>query len=251
MACFEAPPGGRFFLLFRAVPAGVLVPLVALAVLAAAGCSSADPEIMQLEFSLVATCADPRSTRQERLMVFADVHDPDGHEDVAWMVVEFPDQGFGWELSGEDLEHHRRNDRHWFGSPGLVFPGLSSLPRGALRVTVGDYSGRTAETERVLPSAPAAPGCNRFPRLETPRGGGEDLLLAVPSGADRYVVRTARGVLELQGDLSEPVSPGSDFWDFVGDQEFFLLARTGPALWLESGPWRSARAGEDSRGPED
>ncbi|SIQ71703.1 hypothetical protein SAMN05920897_11393 [Alkalispirochaeta americana] len=216
-----------------------------LAVLAVSGCSSADPEIMQMEISIVASCPDVRGSVEERLMVFADIHDPDGPEDVAWMVVEFPDQGFGWELSGQDLEHHHRDDRHWFGSPGLVFPGTATLPRGPLRVTVGDYSGRTVEMEQILPRPPGVSGCGTFPRLKTDSASEAGFSLVPASGGGRHFVRTDRGVLEFQGDLSGPAPLGADFRDFVGDQEFFLLAQAGPALWLESGPWHSDRGLDD------
>lgn len=197
-------------------------------------CSSADPEIMQVDLRIVASLDDASQQVRERLSVFVDVHDPDGVEDVAWVVAEFPDDGVGWRLEDERMAYHQRDGEHWFGAAGLSVPGLDRLPRGAVRVFAGDLSGRSAEREIRIPVTTPRPEPDEFPRFE--RGGR--VVLAPRAG--RHVIDTGDRVLELVPPDNEAISDIVLVDDDRAELEgatFTIVAEVSSYLWLESGPW--------------
>lgn len=235
------PLTGRFFLREprHLLPRQLVLLVVSAFALATVGCSSADPQFMQLDYRIIASVEPGSVTVRERLMVFADVHDPDGVDDVAWMVVEFPDHGVGWELEGDQLAYMDREGRHWFGSAELTVPGVSRLPRGQLRVIVGDLSGRTDEREVVIPRSPGSPMSATDGRVFIVRtiDSGETVIEAVDPDANpdefRLFVHTRDDVFQLRrGRLVTEELRGR-----LGSAPFWLITELSPHYWIESGPW--------------
>jgi hypothetical protein len=255
----KAPLAGRFFV----SPAGVprrftqISPLVlstafVLAGLLTASCSSAEPEILQIDLRVVATLTRETGEVRERLSVFADVYDQDGPEDLAWVVVEYPDLGLGWVLEEERLVYEKRGERHWYGSADLTVPGTSRVPRGTVRVVAGDLAGRSATREIRVPPLAVRLEEDDFPRLtrgdRAPEGlGGEAdsgrsiVLVPAPRALRHYILKgdTLR-VLEPSSESSLDGSYGyldDDLLEQLGDEPFRLIAEYSSYLWLDSGSW--------------
>lgn len=249
----KAPPRGRFFygtVLYKMNSPWCVVAAISLAaIIFFPGCSSADPEIMQVEARIIisrggASLAEPShrdESMEERLSVHVDARDPDGIDDIGWMVVEFPRHGIGWHLEGETLRSRAADSRHWFGSDDLVVPGLPQLPRGTLRVTLGDLAGRTAVREVQLPPRGVYPQEGDFPGLRQSASGDDVLFVPAPAGQRHFLVSrdhrrelyipegitaadAARGV-RLTREEVQRFSPGP----------VWVIAEVTPALWLEWG----------------
>lgn len=197
---------------------------------------------MQTDLRIHAQLTRESGEIQESLVVFLDVHDPDGVEDVGWIVVELPEYGVGWELEGESLAYIQRGEEHWFGTSGLTIPGMDRVPRGAsVRFTVGDLGGRMVEREVRIPVSTMSPGAEDFPSVQRNEG-----FVVAPEGV-RHFIRHSDQLyrLDLAGDgrwPSErlPVSPDGSVLETLGDTPFTVVTEAGPYLWLESGPWSSA-----------
>jgi hypothetical protein len=150
----KAPADGRFlfYLLSRHATAAVVAAALVLMVLLGA-CSSAAPQIMQVDWRIIAS--RDGETVQERLSVFVDVSDADGDGEIAYVEVLIPAHGVWWRLtpesdsSGSPWREYTRDGQKWFGSDTLVIAGQPILPRADMTVRVGDLSGR--EDERVIP----------------------------------------------------------------------------------------------------
>ncbi len=199
-------------------------------------CSTADPEIMQVDLRIHATLAEAGTEIREELVIYLDIHDPDGIEDVAWVVVELPEYGIGWELEDEDLHYVQRGEEHWFGS-ALIVPGRHRIPRGIVRVIVGDLSGRTAERRIRIPGSTIVPNEADFP---VPDGEGR---IALSPGATRHFLYREGYYRELYRSEPRENDDGGRYHlnpevlDELGDEPFQLVAEWSPFLWMESGPW--------------
>ena len=189
---------------------------------------------MQVDLRIHASLIPGASQVTERLSVFLDIHDPDGPEDIAWVTVELPDHGVGWQLEGDDLQYRVRGEQHWYGGAGLTVPGWSRFPRGAaVRIITGDFGGRTAEREVRIPPTTVVPESGDFPRLA--EGG---VLVPAP-GAIRHFMQSGDRLLELVIDgASRPYVLGRESRDELGEADLFLIAEVSAFLWLETGPWR-------------
>lgn len=240
----------------RRISLFLLLGAFVLAGLQAVSCSSAEPEILQVDLRVVATLSRETGRVRERLSVFADVYDQDGPEDVAWLVVEYPDRATGWVLEGDRLTYEQRGDRHWYGSAELTLPGTDRVPRGAVRIVAGDLAGRSSTREVQLPATPNRLEEADFPRLERGDGAtgapGEDtaeadagiILIPAPRATRHYVF--VAGALYLLDPPSDSASGGKrgylddDILERLNGEPFHLVAEYDSYLWLDSGPWTLA-----------
>lgn len=190
---------------------------------------------MQVDLRVRAVLSRHTGMVEEELVVFMDVHDPDGSEDVGWIVVELPEYGLGWELEGEDLVYLDRGEEHWYGAAGLTAPGMVRVPRGALvRLTVGDLGGRTAEREIRIPLSTMNPAPEDFP------GIGEGGVLIRAGGATRHFLQQGTQLYLIESSqAANALFLEESVREKLGGEPFFLVAESDDYLWLESGPWES------------
>ncbi len=205
---------------------------------AVSGCSSANPEIMQVEARIVLSAPGTF----ERLSLFVEGHDPDGIDDIAWMVVEYPDLLLGWRIEEETMVRFTDDGQHWFGSDNITLPQGATLPRSRLNVILGDLSGRTDTREITLPPLREAVTENSFPRLVFVR---DALTVETAYPQDRHFIRTEEEHRELvfpSGDLEAEAGemvftvPGN-MLSQLGDGPYWIIREQNSRLWLEAGPF--------------
>lgn len=256
------PGNGRFFVLPRFMLLFVLV-----------SCSSADPEIMQTEAYVIAGWYPVDGTVEYRLHVAADVHDPDGAEDVELMRVELTRYRLTWERTVDRLRHSEGEGRHWYSIDDLALP--TEKPIGTIRITIEDKSLREAEREVVIPPLDDVSDPALYPKMalndDATGDGGDDVAAVERAGGtgvqDRYSsptvvsprIEVPRGVrkiylvvIEADGRVGEPlefpieetaavmgteVAVPASFLERIEGRRFYLLVEHSRTLWLESGPW--------------
>ncbi len=206
-------------------------------------CSSAHPEIMQVEARIIVSAPE----FQERLSLFVEGNDPDGIDDISWMVVEYPDLFLGWRIEEETLVRFNDEGQYWFGSDTISLPQGDTLPRGRLTVILGDLSGRTDARELTLPPLREAITERSFPRIVFAQDGDawESAVLETAFPEDRHFIRTddAHWELVLPGE-NGTMTPGEvvefplsrDLVSRVGDQPYWIIREHNSQLWLEWGP---------------
>ena len=201
---------------------------------------------MQVEARIISSLSDSRTT--ERLSVFIDGRDPDGIDDLAWVVVEFPRDGLGWRLEGETLHYRQSDSRHWFGSDQLTVPGTSELPRGTLRIILGDLSGRTATREVTLPPGRAPEDRRSYPRLRRDSASRSVVLETVRVQSRHYLVSGERRLEVRFPESPSGTAPGSapgvsgfelpqEALQPFANEPLWVIVEWSPSLWLEWGPW--------------
>lgn len=249
----NAPGNGRFFVRRARIrprrarpsstspgraPGMVLARLLLVGLLSA--CSTADPQLMDLEIRVVARLTENGSGVAEFLVVEADVADPDGADELAELVVELPDAGLMWTVPVEQLRMTSQEGQNWYQTPPLSVNGLLRIPRGTVRVTARDYSGREARDEEPLPLTLPDLEADDLPRLNgtvllEPGEAWNRLLVAVRGGGGLRIQEVVAA--EPPADLRELMTrlvpePGGD-----GAPELWLVAEWSPRLWAETGPW--------------
>ncbi|MEX2445387.1 MAG: hypothetical protein WD492_17440 [Alkalispirochaeta sp.] len=233
-----APGNGRFFI-FQAVHR--VFGLVFLAALV--GCSSSDPQIMQIDHYLVASRHPSDEEVTEALVVSVDVFDPDGSGELAELEVILADRDLGWTLKVEDLSSHEQDGQQWYTTPPLTIDGRSRLPRGSVQITVTDLSGRRDRREVQLPRT--------LPELTTeatahmdasgiivPADEADSLLVVLETADNLREARYVSGPKEalpvsrvFEGATLERLSETSQ------PIRVWLLHEWSPRMQTESGPW--------------
>lgn len=222
----RAPGNGRFFV--SGLPAFVLLPLL----FALTACSSADPQLMDLELRVVVRPGPEPEGVEEALVVEADVADADGADELAELVVELQDAGLVWVVPVDRLTLHAQEGQNWYVTPALTVAGSRRIPRGSVRVTARDFSGREARGTEPLPLTLPLLEAGDLPQLEgsllrEPGRMWSRLLIGVREN-DRLRMEElvdADPPVSIRGAVSRP---GARFW---------LVAQWSPRLWAETGPW--------------
>lgn len=242
----KAPADGRFlfYLLSRHATAAVVAAALLLMVLLGA-CSSAAPQIMQVDWRIIAS--RDGETVQERLSVFVDVSDADGDGEIAYVEVLIPAHGVWWRLtpesdsSGSPWREYTHDGQKWYGSDTLVIAGQPILPRADMTVRVGDLSGREDERVIPIPRTLTIAHPNDFATV-TARG------ITVPEAARRLFALQNRGgreaaVRELRG-LADRGTRGASTTD--GTAPAINDASTDPTAPADAFlyPWRDVSPAE-------
>jgi len=256
----KAPGNGRFFVDFLFSPGGVpalnglFILFVLLIVLLLVGCSSSDPEIMQVDLKIVASLSPPVNsdglTTQvtEYLQVRMDVHDPDGNDEVAGLAIIHDASGLFWETDIAGVRTLERDGQNWLSFDALPVPGSQRVPRGVYRVEVEDLSGRRGVRTVTLPFAVPAAEPADFVRVVADRvalpGGGESGTDSTPrmylySGGDESPAVALEEIsVSAMGGSTFPVSAvpvPSD--QRAEDRRLWFVVERGRYLRLRSGPW--------------
>lgn len=238
----HAPGNGRFFIShFLRRP--VLLAVI-LAGATASGCSSSDPQIMQVDHYLVAAVPAGGSAVTEALVVSFDLFDPDGEGELAVVEVRLVESDLRWTLPVEELTYHEREGQRWYTTPFLTIDGRARLPRGSVELTVVDLSGREDRQEVQLPRTLPELDATSAARLTSdativPGDGSDSMVVVLESGEGNREVR------ELSGS-DEPVPLSRIFEPSVIDRmsaisepvQLWLLHEWSPRMHVESGPWR-------------
>ena len=203
-----------------------------LLVLVFVGCSSSDPEIMQLDPRIVATFDPQRERIVEELHVISDVFDADGSEEISEITVIHQRRGLQWRGENQMLQPVSRGGQQWFPFVAAPIPPMREIPRGTYRIEVSDLSQATAVAEAALPLSIPSSTPEDFAVV-----AGSEILL--PNGVDEITLilrsesepRVRR--IHLQSDreaipLPENRPPGSSMWIVVGIDRYLLRV---------SGPW--------------
>ncbi len=137
-------------------PGKLPLPCVAAALLLAAGCSVAPPELMAVGARLVVHATGPDGQKDERLSVFASVADRDGVGDIEYLYIVNDTEELCWTLTEETWQRFDEGSSVWLGANDLDAQGYA-LPRGTYRVILLDRAGERAEGSFSL-SAPDTGG---------------------------------------------------------------------------------------------
>ncbi len=237
----NAPGNGRFFVSPR--KHGVIIlSLLTLYF----GCSSSDPQIMQVDHYLAVTADDEV---QEALVVSVDLFDPDGSGEIAELEVHLPDADLRWTLDVDNLAYHERDGQQWYTTAPLPIEGRQRIPRGTVAITVTDLSGREDRREVQLPRT--------LPELTTEAMAQLDGSGTIRPNSDAesltVVVETAQGHREMRrvSDLSTEFSVLRVFeqgsLERLQEAEqpvrVWVLQEWGPRMQTESGPWEVDMSG--------
>ncbi len=180
-----------------------LLPVVccALAVLLAASCSGAHPEILQVYWQLNLVEDLRLGATYERLSVFVHADDGDGTDDLDKLYLIRDQDRLYWELDTSSWDSRTVREELWIGTNGMVMPAGTPVPRGGYRGLMGDAAGDRGETELYVNTRSIDPDTLDFPGLEI-SGEAISVETAYPS--------TAVWAFDQQGNLlSSPVAePG-------------------------------------------
>ncbi|MFW5693765.1 MAG: hypothetical protein ACOCYB_01255 [Alkalispirochaeta sp.] len=252
----DAPGNGRFFVSsLRRRITGTLTLLVGAGLL---GCSSADPQIMQVDHYVVVSATAPEEAvigtvdprRQapatdvgEALIVSVDVFDADGSGELAELDVRLPEADLYWTIDVEDLSYHEQDGQQWYTTSPLVIDGLSRVPRGPVLITVTDLSGRQDRREVQLPRTLPEPTQDLLARMDAtgtivPAEDAESLTVVVESEEGRRDVRHVSDVSEtvLVTDVFDEASL-QRLRDAEQPVRVWVLHDWGTRIQSESGPW--------------
>ncbi len=236
----KAPGNGRFFVGFAV--------LLLVATGAFSGCSSSDPEIMQVDMRIIATYSPQSDSVQEHLQVRLDLHDPDGIEEVTVLTVTHEATGLFWRMESSDVRRHSRDGQEWFSFDVLPVPGGAEVPRGSFRVEVEDLSGRLGERSVAIPLNTPSAEKDSFVviqdgliRLPADAGNiiGERIYLIRRSPEDRNA--NEPGIvyeLELPDNVKRSMDTDAIPEELrPGAGNIWFLREAGRYLWYRSGPW--------------
>jgi hypothetical protein len=254
----EAPGNGRFFVgntsdrpKKRVTSCRrALFPLIGLILLAAVfpGCSSSEPEIMQVDMRIIATYSPEDGTIREHLQVRLDIHDPDGIEEISSLTVIHESTGLFWTVDSSEARRHSRDGQEWFGFDLYPVSGNRRVPRGTFRVETEDLSGRQGNRTVSIPLNTPTAGPESFGTFQ-----GATLNLPVNAGSTTeekvYLFRRPSEPEDAEEpehvyllDLSEHSEPIVDRELLPGDLrpgqgEVWVLREAGRYIWYRSGPW--------------
>lgn len=246
----RTPGNGRFFVPHRRwFPLAVLVAVIGLS----AGCSSSDPQIMQVEHRIVAAVAPERGTATERLIVSVDVFDPDGEGELDRLRVAIPAHDIHWDVPAAELDHQVMDGQQWYTARDLVIRGRARIPRGAVDIIATDKAGREARRTVQLPLTLPEPADLAWARLEdgtvvSVPEEADSVLLALVAPEDAVPERREFRVLPSgetdRLDLAGSLAPSmvAPFRRSDGSIPVYLIVRVTPRYWIESGPWAAAGA---------
>lgn len=253
----DAPGNGRFFVSprFRTV-------LVLAFLLVYGGCSSSDPQIMQVDHYVTVSASGTRTIERdehrlqaaapsdaaetdvlEALVVSVDLFDADGSGEIAELEVLLSTSNLYWTLDVEDLAYHERDGQQWYTTAPLTIDGRSRIPRGPVVITVTDLSGRQDRREVQLPRT--------LPELTFGALAGMDAagVISPADIADSLIVvaETAQGQRETRrvSDVSSEILLSQVFEREAlqrlqeADQpvQVWLLQEWGTRMQSEHGPW--------------
>ncbi len=232
----NAPGNGRFFV---SAPKHFLVLLSVLTLYT--GCSSSDPQIMQVDHYLVVTAAQGVG---EALVVSVDLFDPDGSGEIAELEVYLPDAGLRWTLNVEDLSYHERDGQQWYTTAPLQIDGRLRIPRGPVAITVTDLSGRQDRRDVQLPRTLSELTADAMARMDasgmiTPAPDAESLIVVVETTQGH---REMRRVSNLSRELSVlrvfEQGPRERLQEADQPVSVWVLQEWGARMQTESGPWK-------------
>lgn len=197
----------------------------------AGGCSSADPEIMQVDTRIVAFFDPETGSVLEELHVANDLFDADGTGEISEINVSHERSGLQWRQKAESFQPLSRDGQQWFPFVAAPVPPMRTIPRGTYRIEVSDLSQATAVAETTLPLTVPSSEPGDFAVVEgravrLPAGKNEITVLLQGDGEPRF----RRITLESEeGTISLPDSrpPDSSVW-LVFEVDRYLLRVSGP-----------------------
>jgi hypothetical protein len=178
-----------------------LIVGVLAALLLAASCSGADPEILQVYWQLNVVEDLRLGATYERLSVFVHADDADGIDDLDKLYLIRDEDRLYWELETGSWNTRSLREELWLGTNGMVMPAGDPVPRGNYRVLMVDAAGDRDETELYVNTRSIDPDTLSIPSLKV---SGQAI------SVDTAHTSTAVWAFDQQGNLlySPPVAPG-------------------------------------------
>ena len=109
-------------------------------------CSENEPEINQVFWQITKYHDIENNVFYDRLVVFLEVFDEDGVDDIKTIYVINDEQELFWKIDEKNWVYKTFNNENWFGSNSIVMNDFSGFPLGQYRVIVIDDAGERQET---------------------------------------------------------------------------------------------------------
>ncbi|MFO7848912.1 MAG: hypothetical protein R6V67_03025 [Spirochaetia bacterium] len=139
-------------------------------------CTGEAPEITRTFWQLDIHYSPEEDTQNERLTVFAQVRDRDGHSDIDRWTLHMPEKELFWRRDSEEWIESTEGDEHWIGWNGISAPADSPLPRGEYILEIEDKAGESTESSfnishRIEGLTEGPLDMEEFPHLSFSEGG--------------------------------------------------------------------------------
>ena len=126
-------------------------------------CSENAPEISQVFWQITKYHDIETNNFYDRLVVFLEVFDEDGIEDIKTIYVINDGAELFWKIDEEKWVYKTFNNENWFGSNNIVMNDYSGMPLGQYRVVVIDDAGERQETTFTISSYDKKFNADEFP----------------------------------------------------------------------------------------
>ena len=126
-------------------------------------CTENSPEINQVFWQINKFNDTGNNSYHERLVLFLDVSDEDGTEDLKTLYVINDDAELYWKISSDEWIHRPEKGENWIGTNTITMNDYSPIPAGSYRVVVVDDAGEREETEIFVAATETAVLPEHFP----------------------------------------------------------------------------------------
>ena len=126
-------------------------------------CSDNEPEINQVFWQITKYHDIENNIFYDRLVVFLEVFDEDGIDDIKTIYVINDAQELFWKIDEKNWVYKTINNENWFGSNNIVMNDFSSFPLGQYRVIVIDDAGERQEVYFTISSYDKNINKDQFP----------------------------------------------------------------------------------------
>ncbi|MCL2705199.1 MAG: hypothetical protein FWE72_03215 [Spirochaetaceae bacterium] len=115
-------------------------------------CSDNEPEINQVFWQITKYHDVENNIFYDRLVVFLEVYDEDGIDDIKTIYLIHDAQELFWKIDEKNWIYKTFNNENWFGSNNIVMNDFSGFPLGQYRVIVIDDAGERQEVYFTISS---------------------------------------------------------------------------------------------------